>query len=102
MNRSQTNTWRAIQDLEPLKPMEDIVAELKTYIDTYDKQLGYEEYPDTMFIDDILYGLGASIDPKYKFAQGFGAFKELLLKNLLADDDLKFYMKRKKEDEQTS
>ena len=61
------------------------IAYLKRYIDTYDRQLLYdqqllyEEYSDRVFIDDILYGLGASLDKKYENADGYRVFLEEVL-----------------------
>ena len=55
------------------------IAYLKRYIDTYDQQLLYEEYSDRVFIDDILYGLGASLDKKYENADGYRVFLEEVL-----------------------
>jgi hypothetical protein len=59
------------------------VEYLKNYINTYDTQLGYMDYSDECFIDDILYGLGVSLDAKnHSFAGGFMAFKMKLLAHL--------------------
>jgi len=82
MNRTKENTWRKVQGKEPLKSMPDIVASLKGYINTYDQQRGYEEYHDDMFIEDILYGLGKSLDDKYQWVTGYTDFKKRLIKLL--------------------
>ena len=93
MDRSQTNTWRITQGKEPLKPMKEIVAHIREYVNTYDTQAGYEEYPDEVYIDDMLYVIGTSLSPEYKFRNGFVRFKALLLEKLLEDADLISYRK---------
>lgn len=61
------------------KRMKSMVASLQEYMRTYSQQSGYENYSDAIFIDDILYGLGLSLDcDKYKCAGGFEAFKAFL------------------------
>ena len=58
------------------------VAYLSDYMTTYDKQFGYADYSEETYIDDVLYGLGASLSDEYKFAPGFDAFKKKLLAHL--------------------
>jgi hypothetical protein len=59
--------------------MKLMVAYLKDYMNTYDKQPFYENYRDETLISDVLYGLGVAIDPStYQFADGFGRWKEAL------------------------
>jgi hypothetical protein len=59
--------------------MKLMVAYLKDYMNTYDKQPNYKRYTDKTFIDDVLYGLGVAIDPStYQFADGFDRWKETL------------------------
>ena len=58
------------------------VKYLKKYMKTYDKQYGYLDYSDKTIIDDILYGLGAALDDKYKMANGFEKFKVVLREHL--------------------
>lgn len=62
--------------------MQDAVAYLKDYMGTYDKQYGYLDYSDDTLINDVLYGLGVALDPRNKFADGFAAFKKVLLDRL--------------------
>lgn len=81
MNREQENMWRKLKGEEPLRSMEDIVAQFQKYVATYHEQHGYENYSDEMFIDDIIYGLGAALNEDYKFAQGFEEFKVKLIKH---------------------
>jgi hypothetical protein len=64
------------------KRMKEAVASLQHYMATYDKQYGYQDYPDTTYINDVLYGLGRSLDRKYEFADGFDRFKDVLRKHL--------------------
>lgn len=66
------------------KRMKAAVAYLQKYMATYDKQAHYQDYTDETYINDVLYGLGASLDEKYKFADGFSKFKELLAKHIAA------------------
>lgn len=62
--------------------MENAVEYMTEYMRTYPTQYGYKDYSDETYIDDILYGLGASLDGKYRFAQGFDQFKKRLLEHL--------------------
>jgi len=82
MNRSKTNTWRTVQGKKPLKSMEDIVAQLQGYVKTYSDQVGYKEFSDELFIDDILYGLGIALDKKYEFGNGYIKFQQRLKEHL--------------------
>jgi hypothetical protein len=64
---------------EKQKRMKDVVAKLTHYMDTYDKQYGYVDYDDAIFINDVLYGIGIALDEKeYKYAPGFIKFKSFL------------------------
>ena len=68
------------------KQVKEGIEFLKDYIDTYDKQYGYERYTDTTIINDILYGLGVAIGgDKYRFANGFAKFKKVLREHLKED-----------------
>lgn len=58
------------------------VAYLKNYMATYDQQFGYADYSEQTYIDDVLYGLGASLGEQYKWAGGFDDFKQRLLAHL--------------------
>jgi len=82
MNRTKENVWRRMQGLPQLRSMEDIVENFQKYMSTYHEQSGYQEYTDKTFIEDILYGIGVSIDPKYQYANGLRDFKKVLLKHL--------------------
>ena len=67
----------------PNKRMELMVQYLKRYIDTYDNQYHYQNYSDTILIDDILYGLGVALNPEeHQFADGFDTFKNKLIEHL--------------------
>lgn len=48
-----------------LKPEEqrivDAIAYLKEYINSYDKQRGYEKYAEVTVINDLIYGLGVAL-----------------------------------------
>jgi len=94
MDRAKQNTWRVMQGLPELRPMEDIVEKFQGYMSTYHEQPGYQEYTDETFIEDILYGMGVSIDPKYQFANGLRDFKKVLLKHLKKSEE--------EDDDQTS
>lgn len=66
--------------------MADVVKateKLQNYMNAYDKQMGYEDYSEETFIDDVLYGLGTALDfKKYSFAPGYKKFKKRLLEHL--------------------
>lgn len=65
------------------KRMKLMVQYLKEYIETYDKQYHYENYSDTILIDDILYGLGVALDPKaHQYADGYETWKNKLIQYL--------------------
>jgi hypothetical protein len=65
-----------------MKRMERAVAYMKKFMDTYDQQQGYGDYSDETYINDVLYGLGASLSGEYEFAGGFRKFRALLLEHL--------------------
>lgn len=55
---------------------------LKNYIGTYDQQF-IDNYSVETWIEDILYGLGMSIDPNnHRWARGHRLFKEKLIEYL--------------------
>jgi hypothetical protein len=59
--------------------MREIVARFQSYVRTYDGQAAYSTYSDRTYIEDMLYGIGLSIDPElYRGASGFDRFKALL------------------------
>jgi len=87
MNRSQQNTWRITQGLEPLKQMEAVVTDLQHYINTYSSQPTYKDFSDELFIEDILYGLGTALSDEYRFASGYRKFKKELINHLIKDAD---------------
>lgn len=59
-----------------------MVRYMASYWATYDQQIGYKDYSDKTFIDDALYALGITLNPKYKFADGYREFKKFLLEHL--------------------
>lgn len=71
------------------KKVKKAIEYLKKYIVTYEEQFGYLDYSDEIIINDILYGLGAALDGKYKFASGFDKFKERLREHLTEGDQIK-------------
>jgi len=87
MNRAQQNTWRTMQGLPTLPTMEEIVAKLQHYVETYDKQEGFEDYTDETLIDDVIYGLGAALGKEYQFADGFRKFEARLVKHIKQKQD---------------
>ena len=62
--------------------MKAAVAYLQKYVATYSSQCGFESYSEETYIDDILYGLGVSLDKKNEWAGGFENFKERLRTHL--------------------
>ncbi len=65
------------------KRMKLIVGRLQEYVRTYSDQAHYEDYSDTIFIDDMLYGIGIALEPlAHQGAYGFQKFKDLLRERL--------------------
>lgn len=63
--------------------MRRIVENFQHYVATYSKQEHFDSYSDTIFIDDMLYGIGIAIDKAhYEFADGFAKFKEVIRERL--------------------
>lgn len=62
--------------------MKDAVRYLDNYMHTYDSQHGYENYNLSIYLDDVIYGLGASISDQYRWASGFSQFKKDLMQYL--------------------
>ena len=59
---------------------QQIIEAMKDYINSYDKRGSISV---DVFIDDMLYGVGVSINPsKYRFAGGWRLFKRELLDKL--------------------
>ena len=84
MQRSKENTWRMVAGKPLVRPMKEVVASLHHYMETYDQQFGYEDYYDDTYIEDVLYGLGKSLDEKFENANGFLDFKKWLIKHIEA------------------
>lgn len=94
-NTNIKNTCELSKELSNLNPNDEnysqkrmklMVAYLKRYIETYDKQYHYENYTDTTLIDDILYGLGVALNPdEHSFADGFYTWKKKLYTHLEKD-----------------
>lgn len=56
---------------------------MEEYIRTYDSQPGYENYDKKTYLNDMLYGIGVSMNPdQYQYAGGFAKFKEALMRFL--------------------
>lgn len=68
------------------KRMKRAVDYLRNYFDTYADQPGYLDYEDQTLIDDTLYGLGAALDKKYQFADGYAEFKDVLRQHMLGSE----------------
>jgi len=66
--------------------MHRIVSRLIDYWTSYPNQSGYTKYQDKTLIDDALYGLGISIDKKYRFGSGYREFKKVLREHLKEDE----------------
>ena len=59
------------------------VSFLEQYMSTYSNQQGFEDYTDQIYIDDILYGLGASLDQtEYQYHGGYMKFLQRLQKHI--------------------
>ncbi len=65
------------------KRMKAIVQNFQKYVATYSDQYEYLAYSDKTFIDDMLYGIGLSIDrPNHDFASGYDRWKDKLREHL--------------------
>ena len=74
------------QNLSSQERMKLMVKYLQRYMETYDQQYGYENYTDTTFINDVLYGLGVAINPtEHQYAGGFDKWKMKLIELLKAE-----------------
>jgi len=61
------------------KTIPESVDYLTKYMGTYKNQSGYEGYDPKTYIDDVLYGLGMSINPDmFRWNDGFKKFKVFL------------------------
>ena len=67
------------QDFGIDKSIDHLILFLQTY---RQKQSTYKSYPLGVFIDDMIYGLGTSLDDKFKYYKGFTAFKKELVEYL--------------------
>lgn len=69
--------------------VESVVDNFKQYVTTY--TTNDSGYKGNIFVDDMLYGVGLSIDPiKYGGALGYTEFKNLLLRKLFYGDRIYF------------
>lgn len=65
------------------KRMQLIVKRLQDYVRTYSDQAHYDTYTDTIFIDDMLYGIGIALEPlNHQGSYGFEKFKDALRERL--------------------
>jgi hypothetical protein len=68
------------------KRMREMVAKFQDYVRTYSGQSHYEDYSDKTFVDDMLYGIGLSMQvgtpTDYTGAGGYERFKQALREHL--------------------
>lgn len=68
------------------KKMRAAVAQLQGYVGTYDTQLHYQDYTDKTYVDDMLYGIGLSMQhlmpSDFSGAGGYERFKQYLREHL--------------------
>lgn len=68
------------------KRMREMVAKFQEYVRTYSDQSHFEEYSDKTFLDDMLYGIGLSMQvgtpTDYTGAGGYERFKQKLREHL--------------------
>ena len=65
------------------KRMDQIVGDFQEYVETYSNQRSWRDYSDTIFIDDMLYGIGIALDrPEHEFANGYDTWRQKLRKHL--------------------
>lgn len=63
--------------------MRAAVAEFQNYVRTYTKQKHYDTYTDSIFMDDMLYGIGIALNEgDYAFSEGYERFKAKLREHL--------------------
>jgi hypothetical protein len=66
--------------------MREMVAKLQEYVRTYSDQAHYEDYSDKTFLDDMLYGIGLSMQvgtpTDFTGAGGYERFKQKLREHL--------------------
>ncbi len=67
---------------EMTNTVEDAVKKLQGFMAAYDKQPNYKDYTPGIYLNDILYGLGISMNPNYRNANGFRDFKRDLVEHL--------------------
>lgn len=67
--------------------IEAAVDYMQKYWGTYKDQYNWEEYDREMFLNDALYGMGASMYPtRFRFAKGFERFKNFLGARFFKED----------------
>ena len=68
------------------KRMRQMVAKYQEYVASYDQQSYYADYSDKTFLDDMLYGIGLSMQidtaTDYTGAGGYERFKQTLREHL--------------------
>lgn len=66
------------------------VKYLRDYLNTYEDQQGIDDYTVETWIEDILYGLGMSLDPDaHQWASGHAEFKDKLRECLSQNDQVR-------------
>ena len=65
--------------------MEKALEFQKEYIETYPDQFDWKNYSAKTYINDMLYGIGASIGEEFRYADGFDRFKAILRDHLKED-----------------
>lgn len=61
------------------KRMRLIVGRLQEYVRTYSDQAHYDTYSDSIFLDDMLYGIGIALEPlEHEGPDGFQKFRAKL------------------------
>lgn len=84
LTRNERAAWERLtnQPGPRTRTMKEVVAKIQHYVETYDKQRGYEDYRDDTLLNDMLYMIGEAMDEKYKWANGFTDFKVFLIEFL--------------------
>ena len=82
LERDKLAAWERLQHgYTEVRTKKQVIEKFQGYVKTY-KEDDWVSESDEIFLDDMLYYLGASLDDKFKFANGFSDFKELLVKHL--------------------
>lgn len=65
-----------------------VIEDMTNYLQSYPKQRCWESYSPETILNDLVYGIGISIDEKcYSYADGYRDFKRYLIEFLEKEND---------------